>query len=154
MSAPEDDFIDPDDVGVNVSAEPSIGELIERRLNRRDALRGLAGLGAAAALGNPFSASTAEAQTAGPSSLTFKELNHTLDATQHVSEGYDMQVLIRWGDPILAGAPAFDPAGLDGRGPGEAVRLQQRLSRPLSGAGRQRQRRPLPDGRQSRIHQS
>ena len=112
MSAPKDDSIDPDDVGVNVSAEPSIGELIERRLNRRDALRGLTGLGAVAALGNPFSASTAEAQAAGPSSLTFKELAHTLDDTQHVSDGYDMQVLIRWGDPIFAGAPAFDPAGL------------------------------------------
>ncbi|WP_020698377.1 PhoX family protein [Reyranella massiliensis] len=112
MAARNDDFIDPDDIGVNVSSEPSIGELIERRLNRREALRGLAGLGAVAAFSNPFSASTAKAQPAGPSSLGFKELAHTLDATHHVSEGYDMQVLIRWGDPVLAGAPAFDPAAL------------------------------------------
>ncbi len=112
MAARKDDFIDPDDVGVNVSSEPAIGELIERRLNRRDTLRGLAGLGAVAAFSNPFSASTAEAQAAGPSSLAFKELAHTLDATQHVAEGYEMQVLIRWGDPVLSGAPAFDPAGL------------------------------------------
>lgn len=112
MAARKGDFIDPDDVGVNVSSEPSIGELIDRRLNRRDTLRGLAGLGAVAAFSNPFSASTAEAQSAGPSSLAFKELAHTLDATQHVAEGYDMQVLIRWGDPVIAGAPGFDPAGL------------------------------------------
>jgi secreted PhoX family phosphatase len=98
---------DNDDIGSNPSAEPSIGELIQRRLSRRDALRGLAGVGAAAA----FSA-TASAQEAGPSTLTFKELRHTLDARQHVAEGYDVQVLIRWGDPVLAGAPPFDPAAL------------------------------------------
>ena len=109
-AAPSDDYTDPDDIGVNASTEPSIGELIERRLSRRDALRGLAGIGAAAALGSPFASTDAQAQTAGPSTLTFKELAHTLDADQHVADGYDMQVLIRWGDPVMAGAPAFDPA--------------------------------------------
>ena len=73
-------------------------------------MRGLLGAGAVAAfsqLPRP-----AAAQETGPSSLTFKELAHTLDAQQHVAEGYDMQVLIRWGDPVVAGAPAFDPANL------------------------------------------
>jgi len=86
---------------------PSIGELVEQRLGRRDAMRGL--LGAVAAFSVPASAN---AQTGGPSSLTFKELAHTLDRNQHVAEGYDVQVLIRWGDPVTAGAPAFDPAKL------------------------------------------
>ena len=85
---------------------PTIGQLIERRLNRRDALRGLGTAGVFAAAG------PALAQSTGPSSLTFKELSHTLDATQHVAEGYDMQVVIRWGDPVVAGAPAFDPGNL------------------------------------------
>ena len=40
-----------------------------------------------------------------------------------------------------------------GRRPGKAVRLQQRLSRPLCAAGRQPQRRPLPAGRQPRVRQ-
>ena len=62
----------------------------------------------------PSSPFAAAAQEAGPSSLTFKELAHALDAHQHVAEGYDMQVLIRWGDPVVAGAPAFDPANLTG----------------------------------------
>ena len=80
-----DDNTDSGDIGVNASTEPSIGELIERRLSRRDALRGLAGAGLAASLAGPFAAADAQAQTNGPSSLAFKELAHTLDDTQHVA---------------------------------------------------------------------
>eukprot|EP01036_Dinobryon_divergens_P042987 gene42987-57166_t len=81
-------------------------------LGRRDALRGLAGVSVAASLGSPFAITDAQAQVNGPSTLTFKELAHTLDDTQHVAEGYEMQVLIRWGDPLIGGGAAFDPAAL------------------------------------------
>lgn len=110
MGATNDDGIDLDDVGSNTSTEPSIGALVARRLGRRDALRGLLGVGATAAAVRQIAGSPAAAQEAGPSSLTFKEINHTLDATQHVPDGYEAQVLIRWGDPVVSGAPAFDPA--------------------------------------------
>jgi secreted PhoX family phosphatase len=92
-------------IGMTQSDSPTIADLIERRLGRRSLLRGAA----AVAASSPFAAS---AQEAGPSSLRFKELAHTLNEQQHVAEGYDMQVLIRWGDPVVAGAPAFDPANL------------------------------------------
>ena len=88
---------------------PTLADLIDLRLNRRGLMRGAAAL----AVASPFSAA---AQEAGPSSLTFKELAHTLDDKQHVAEGYDMQVLIRWGDPVLADAPPFDPEKLMGAG--------------------------------------
>ena len=97
--------VDPEDIGSNPSTEPSMGELIERRLNRRDAMRGLLGASAAAAFSQV--PTPASAQAGGPSSLTFKELAHTLDADQHVAEGYATQVLIRWGDPV---APAPLPS--------------------------------------------
>jgi secreted PhoX family phosphatase len=87
------------------TAQPTLSDLIDLRLNRRGLLRGAAALASA----SPFSAI---AQEAGPSSLTFKELAHTLDAHHHVAEGYDMQVVIRWGDPLVDDAPAFDPANL------------------------------------------
>jgi secreted PhoX family phosphatase len=85
------------------NSPPTLADLIDRRLNRRNLMRGAAALAAA----SPFAAA---AQEAGPSSLAFRELAHTLNGQHHVAEGYDMQVLIRWGDPVLAGAPAFDPA--------------------------------------------
>jgi len=84
-------------IGSNPSTEPSIGEII----SRRTALRGLLAAAALPALGG-------EASAAGPSSFTFPELSHHYDTTHHVAEGYEMQVLLRWGDPILPGAPAFD----------------------------------------------
>ena len=101
--------VDPEDIGSNPSTEPTMGELIERRLGRRAALRGLVGAGAAAALTHELLDSTALAQPTGPSTLTFKEVAHGMDKTQHVPEGYEAQVLIRWGDPVAADAPAFDP---------------------------------------------
>ena len=91
-----------EDIGVNTSTEPSIGELISRRA----ALRGLVAAGAATAL------SGMPAQAAGPSTLTFRELTLGMDDTQHVPEGYEAQVLIRWGDAVEAGAPPFDAGKL------------------------------------------
>ena len=45
-------------------------------------------------------------------------------------------MVIRWGDPVVADAPAFDPEQPDRRRAGKAVRLQLRLHRP----------HPLPAG--------
>ena len=70
-------------------------------------MRGMAA-GATAALAPSF------AQAAGPSTLTFPEIAVGLDETHHVPEGYEAQILIRWGDPLLPGAPAFDVDNLTG----------------------------------------
>ncbi|GEO80917.1 PhoX family protein [Pararhodospirillum oryzae] len=110
----------------NPSVTTTLGDLIAARLGglaqapvgRRDALRGLGALSALAALpaaatGLVGAASKAHAAgSASPSTLTFAEIPHILDATTHVAEGYNAQVLIRWGDPVLPGAPAFDPNAL------------------------------------------
>ena len=91
--------------------EPTIGQLIERRLSRRDALAGLAGTALSAVAGT-----LARAQNGSPSSFTFKEVPHVNDPTHHVADDYDVQVLIRWGDPMLPGALAFDPHKLTAEG--------------------------------------
>lgn len=43
------------------------------------------------------------------SGLGFTELAKTNDQNHHVTPGYESRVLVRWGDPIMAGAPSFDP---------------------------------------------
>ena len=35
-----------------------------------------------------------------------------MDETHHVAEGYDADILIRWGDPLFEGIAAFDPPHL------------------------------------------
>jgi secreted PhoX family phosphatase len=104
-----DELPDDDDIPVDRPMAPTIGALIERRLARRDLLRGMAGAAVgASALGTGIG----RGQAAGPSSLTFKEISHDLDTNIGVAEGYDAQVLIAWGDPILKGAGAFDHKAL------------------------------------------
>ena len=91
-----------------------------------------------------------EARAAGASAFNFDEVEAGVDETHHVAAGYDADVLLRWGDPLFADAPAFDPAKPDAPRRRPAVRLQQRLCRlhPDRRLGRAR-----PAGRQPRIHQ-
>ncbi len=94
-----------EDVSTNPSTEPSIGELIARRYSRRGTLVGLF----ASAVGAGLTAGADPAQAAGPSSLTFREIERSYDETHHIPDGYELQVLLRWGDAVVPGAPAFDP---------------------------------------------
>ncbi|MGE0226329.1 MAG: PhoX family phosphatase [Acetobacteraceae bacterium] len=88
------------------TTSPHIGTLIVRRYGRRTVLASLLAAPLATAPGR------AGAQPAPVSSLTFPAMRHTLDATHHVADGYAVQVVLRWGDPVLEEAPAFDPANL------------------------------------------
>ncbi|MFO1127193.1 MAG: PhoX family phosphatase [Rhodospirillales bacterium] len=103
--------------GENDSPEPgrpaSIGELIEHRLSRRQALKGLALAAAATAAPSvpaAFGASPATpSPSPSPSTLGFAEVPHGESESHVVAAGYEASTLIRWGDPLEAGAPAFDP---------------------------------------------
>lgn len=101
---------DADDVPANPAAagdNPSVPDAIAARLARRDVLKGLAA-GAAVAAVAPFAAVPA-ARAAVGSTLTFAELSHGRDEDLHVAPGYTAQVLLRWGDPVAADAPRWDP---------------------------------------------
>ncbi|MGE0715422.1 MAG: PhoX family phosphatase [Alphaproteobacteria bacterium] len=76
--------------------QPTIATLIGRRLSRRALLAGAAAVVGAAAIGCPAEAAD------------FVELPHRLDDRDHLVAGYRRRVLLRWGDPVLAEAPAFD----------------------------------------------
>ncbi|WP_342452464.1 PhoX family phosphatase [Pararoseomonas baculiformis] len=94
-----------EDQGSNPAPLDPIGAVLGRRMARRAALRGLFGGAAVAALPR-----MAEAQAGPVSSLGFQALPHGVGTRDAVPEGYEVQVLMRWGDPVLPGAPAFDPA--------------------------------------------
>ncbi|MBB4265487.1 PhoX family protein [Roseospira visakhapatnamensis] len=84
-----------------------------KTFSRRNALKGAAASLAlattAGALGTALTARSAQAAGAEASTLTFPPLPHSYDETSHVADGYEIQTLIRWGDPVVAGAPDFDP---------------------------------------------
>lgn len=96
----------------NLSDNATMGELISARFSRRGLLKGALAVSAISATVGTVALATADAARAqaGGSAFAFKEVEAGVDADHHVAEGYDAQVLLRWGDPITAGAPAFDPA--------------------------------------------
>ena len=92
-----------------VTSVTPLAELIDLRLSRRAALKGfLAGAGGAALLGSGL-AKAASVRAGDASSLQFEQPPHTIEHYQQVSPGHHAQVLVRWGDKVLASAPAFDP---------------------------------------------
>jgi hypothetical protein len=106
-------YEESENAGTNDSANPTLGEVIATRFNRRDLLRGALAVTAISATVSPIAlavADKAQAQGANTTpSFNFKEVTAGSDEKHYVAEGYDADVLIRWGDPVLPGAPAFDP---------------------------------------------
>jgi secreted PhoX family phosphatase len=101
-----------EEIGTNPSTETPIAALIARRLSRRAAMARVVGAAAGTMFADQLLASVAnvaEAQAAGPSTLTFTELAHQYGERDAVAEGYEIQTVIRWGDPIVNGGPAYDP---------------------------------------------
>ena len=95
----------------------TIGDVIARRYNRRDIMKGALGVGAVAALFGTTSLAGCSSEeviesnptTFTPSGFSFKEVKAGDDQTHHAAEGYETQYLLRWGDPIVDEAPTFDP---------------------------------------------
>ena len=101
-----------DDIPANPAPSRTIGDVIAARYGRRTALKGMLGTAAATAL---FGASALTAPRQGraaapgaQSRYAFDELHWGNDETHHVAQGYDADILLRWGDPIFADAPDFD----------------------------------------------
>ncbi|MBM3340589.1 MAG: PhoX family phosphatase [Betaproteobacteria bacterium] len=99
-------LFDDDDGVSNPSTTPTLQNVIEARLSRRAALKGIAAVGAYGLFGCVAPGTSTNARASG---LTFTESGRFLDETHHVAPGYRVQTVIRWGDPIHAGGPAFRP---------------------------------------------
>jgi len=104
-------FEDSENAGSNPSCNPTFGDVIAERLSRRDIMRGALAVSALAATVSPLAlAAAARAEVAATTpSFSFPEVAAGVDERHHVAEGYDADILIRWGDKVQADAPAFDP---------------------------------------------
>jgi secreted PhoX family phosphatase len=99
-----------DDVPLSPADRDSIGDIIIKRYSRRDMMRGTLGVVAAAALFGPaaLASKNARAETVADR-FNFAEVAAGVDETHHVADGYQADILLRWGDPLFPDSPAFDP---------------------------------------------
>jgi secreted PhoX family phosphatase len=106
----------------NTSANPYVGDVIATALSRRSMMRAAAVVTVAAAAGTAGtvvtapSAEAAQQVTGKPKprgraarGLRFTPVAPNTDDTVTIPAGHSQNVVVRWGDPILRGAPAFDP---------------------------------------------
>ncbi len=99
---------------IAAAPDSALGAVIARRYNRREALAGALGVGAATLLFGAAALRAGSARAEGPAVATpsryvFDEIAAGVDARHHLAPGHEAQVLLRWGDPILPDAPDFDP---------------------------------------------
>lgn len=89
----------------------AFSEIVERRISRRDVLKGGAAAGFALT-GLAGLTSLGCAKTAPKAGLAFKGIQGSMEDRIIVPENYISDVVIRWGDPLTANAPAYNPAKL------------------------------------------
>lgn len=82
-------------------------EVIGMRLSRRDFLVGSLAIGMAASC-QRANGVTREIVQGSPTGLDFTPLGHTTASGPIVAPGYELDVLVRWGDPLKLGLPPFD----------------------------------------------
>ena len=107
----------------NTSANEYVGDVIAGALSRRSMMRAAAAVTVTAAAGGAVvgagaTPAAAQAPEGTPAAFTGGKAArglrftpvapNTADAVT-VPDGYGQNVVIRWGEPILRGAPAFDP---------------------------------------------
>ncbi len=104
-----------EDNAIERPASPSLNTLWERRIARRSLLKGAAGLGLMAGAGTGLTGLAGCDQKPDAPNFTFNfpEIAHGVDTTHHVATDHSADVLIRWGDALKPGLPAFDPHALD-----------------------------------------
>ena len=97
------------DTSDKITTITPLSDLIDARLSRRSALKGLFAAGVATVAAPAALAAT---RTTDPSSLPFAQAPHTIEMFHQVAPGHRADVLIRWGDKVLSDAAAFDPFNL------------------------------------------
>jgi hypothetical protein len=108
-------FEEAENASTNGSPNRTMGDIIAERMSRRDLMQGLLAVSAITAVSPAAMLATGPAAAQGANntpSFNFKEVAAGVDDKHYVAEGYDADILIRWGDPVLPGAPPYDPTKL------------------------------------------
>ncbi|MGN9843862.1 PhoX family protein [Nonomuraea sp. H19] len=101
----------------NTTDNVYFGDVVKEALSRRGMLRagalgalvaGVGVAGAAPALADEPEAEAAAKGRPGGGDLRFTPIAPNKDDALRVPDGYSSSVVVRWGDPVLPGAPAFD----------------------------------------------
>ncbi len=100
----------------NTSDNPYFGDIFAKALSRRSIIQAGAVSAGAGALGlsalSPASADRRGPDRPHPSPRpTFTSVQPNNDDKITIPRGYDQHVIIRWGEPVLPGAPEFDVYG-------------------------------------------
>jgi hypothetical protein len=101
---------DQDDIPSNPTSNPRVADLINARLSRRGFFKGLM---ATSAVAGAYMATNGVVRAQDASTLTFKSIPQKITKTHAVADGYDANILIRYGDKVVADAPAFVPGAVD-----------------------------------------
>lgn len=94
----------------NTTTNPTMGELISTRFSRRGFLAGSLAFSAVAGTVSPFAALPSLRAQEGHSAFSFNEVQAGVDERHHVAEGYDADILLRWGDGLFPDSPEFNSA--------------------------------------------
>ncbi len=109
---------DPLSVHERENDSASFGEVLKTRLSRRDTLRGSLGFAAVSVFAGAGIAgcsddnddsdgSASGSDTASDVQLSFESVPNNTEDKVLVPDGYEAQMILPWGTPLLAGAPAF-----------------------------------------------
>ena len=111
-----------DNTASNTSKTDTIGDLIVKRYSRRTFVRGSLAVSIGAGLASVWACSdqtepeaidslqgTSGSESTKKANFDFTEITHGQGPDHMVAPDHRAEVLIRWGDPIFADAPEFDP---------------------------------------------
>ena len=102
----------PEDIGTNLSANPTFDGILQARVGRRALLKASFGLGSAALLGSVLPACSSGGGTREPE-LNFNAVAKSVADVLAVPQGYTATVLLRLGDPIAPSLADYINDGTD-----------------------------------------
>ena len=114
---PREEYLDQhiaDDIPSNTSDNPVFTDIAAASLDRRDFMQAAGVIaGAAGIVATPGIVAADSHGKSGPSTLSFKSLKQEITPSHAVAEGYEADILIRWGDQVEQDAPAWTPNQID-----------------------------------------